>query len=371
MSVLIVGGGLQGFELCYLADKSGRKSCIVDKKPNPIARSISNDFIRMDVIKDFKDFISLSEEFEYIIPATENRETLKHLNRNKNKLDSEILFDFDCFLEMSDKKNMYDVLSQYVEVPSSIDSSKPPWIAKPIYGSGSQGVKKIRNRDKVEELGSSYIVQNYIEGKHYSTEAITKDGNIYEYLTTILEFDDNYGCCRIICNPEIQEEILSAQNKIIHSLSTELDIDYLFDIQTVREKETDETYLIEVNTRFPSQTPIAVYWATGINLLEEMIEPSSENKIGVRDKQGKNQFEVLPTVFEHFQIGSDVKYIGEINLLKSKNFRQKDFDYCEELYLGKLSSGETVGTVIFNSETMDQLMDERDLFYSEIKKKVK
>ncbi|OUJ18920.1 (3R)-3-methyl-D-ornithine:L-lysine ligase pyrrolysine biosynthesis protein PylC [Methanonatronarchaeum thermophilum] len=361
MSVLIVGGGLQGFELCYLANKSNRNSMIVDRKANPIARSISDGFFQIDITDQFTKFREFARDFEYIVPATENQETLKLLQKKDSELKPEILFDFNSFFMMSNKKQMYNELEPFVDIPPKQTESEPPWICKPTYGSGSQGVRKVNKKQQVETIGTDYLVQKYIEGKHYSTEAISRDGETFEYVTTVLEFDESYGCCRIICTPKISTEILKEQSEIIKKITNNLNINYLFDIQTVR---NNKTYLIEVNTRFPSQTPIAVYWATGINLLEEMIKPDK----GFETYSKK--IEVDPVVFEHFKIDDEVTNIGEIQLINSQNYRKYSFDHCEELYLGELPDGSTVGTVIFKSKSMEELEQKRSSFYSEIRKEI-
>ncbi len=357
MSVLVVGGGLQGFELCYLADKSGRRSVLVDRKESPLARSVASDFFNMDVIRDFGSFLDVASDIDYLVPATENRETLRFLSEKKGELEPEVLFDFESFFTLCNKRDMYNELDGFVDTPPSHAESSPPWIAKPVFGSGSRGVKKIDCEEQLGGFDDEYVVQGYIDGVHYSTEAVVRDGVVYEYLTTVLEFDSDFGCCRIICD-ELDDGVLSGQSNVISSVVEGVGLNYLFDVQTV---DNGEIYLIEVNPRFPSQTPLSVYWSSGVNLLEEMIEPRDGFIVGNGD------YEVKPTVFEHFRFDGEVSFIGEIKLLGCDKLERRFSEYCEDLFVGEMDNGDLVGTAIFRSESMSDVEKKRRFFYSELK----
>ena len=51
MRVTIVGGGLQGVELCWLARKAGWETLLVDERPSPPALRLADVFAQCDVTK--------------------------------------------------------------------------------------------------------------------------------------------------------------------------------------------------------------------------------------------------------------------------------------------------------------------------------
>ncbi|MFQ9492090.1 MAG: hypothetical protein ACLR0N_15105 [Bilophila wadsworthia] len=51
MRVTIVGGGLQGVELCWLARKAGWGTLLVDERPAPPALRLADVFAQCDVTK--------------------------------------------------------------------------------------------------------------------------------------------------------------------------------------------------------------------------------------------------------------------------------------------------------------------------------
>lgn len=358
MNLTIIGGGLQGLELCYLAKKAGIKTTLLDKKESPIAKNIADDFKKIDITKSPQKLRKISNNHQHIIPATENHKTLKFLKKGFNN--QKTLFDFENFFLTSNKKKMYKKLSKNTKIPPNSTKSKEfPLIVKPIHGSGSKGIKKISNEKKLEKIKSEkdlnkFLVQKYLKGKQYSTEAIVKNNELYTYQTTLLEFKKNYGCCRIVCSPKIPKKIIKKQKRVIKNINKSFNnISHLFDVQTIF--YGSQIYVIEINARSPSQTPISVYWSTGINLLKQLIKPSNYSYI--KEK---------PVILEHFKSTKNgTKIINESKLLQGSDYKIKDkIKGCKEAILGKTKENKVIGTVIFKENNLIDIHNKRKKFYN-------
>ena len=82
MRVTIVGGGLQGVELCWLAQKAGWGTLLVDERPAPPALRLADVFAQCDVTKLGGSGV-LTRKVEHqilgtdiVIPALENAAAL-------------------------------------------------------------------------------------------------------------------------------------------------------------------------------------------------------------------------------------------------------------------------------------------------------
>ena len=86
MRVTIVGGGLQGVELCWLARKAGWGTLLVDERPAPPALRLADVFAQCDVTKLGGSGV-LTRKVEHqilgtdiVIPALENAAALAALD---------------------------------------------------------------------------------------------------------------------------------------------------------------------------------------------------------------------------------------------------------------------------------------------------
>lgn len=86
MRVTIVGGGLQGVELCWLARKAGWGTLLVDERPAPPALRLADAFAQCDVTKlGGSDVLTRKVEHQIlgtdiVIPALENAAALAALD---------------------------------------------------------------------------------------------------------------------------------------------------------------------------------------------------------------------------------------------------------------------------------------------------
>ena len=78
MKVAVVGGKLQGVEVCYLAKKANWTVHLFDKNENVPACGLADNFFKVNVFTS--QFSRLIGQYDLIIPALENYEALVELD---------------------------------------------------------------------------------------------------------------------------------------------------------------------------------------------------------------------------------------------------------------------------------------------------
>ncbi len=158
-----------------------------------------------------------------------------------------------------------------------------PYIAKLDYGSGSRGIKLFTADSEVYGGGSAefrtfiaeggadkYVVQEFVSGPSYSVEIIGTPGNYRVYEPTQIFVDSGYDCNVAAVNRVVtgrKKELLAGYAVKIAEL---IRLRGIMDIEVI---DTDEEIkIIEIDARLPSQTPVAVYHATGMNYIKELYD---------------------------------------------------------------------------------------------------
>ena len=280
MLVAIIGGKLQGVELTYLAHKAGWEVIVIDKGPVVPASGLSDKFVQLDV-KDTGSLETVLKGVDLVIPATENRETLDILHRWCSAKGIPLAFDADAYA-ISSSKLESDRLFAQIKIPAPV--SWPdcgfPLIAKPSGGSGSKGVQIIYDRRQLEERfpGSlppgGWVLQEYVEGPSYSLEIVGVPGQYLPLQVTDLEMDAGYDCKRVIAPTELTSRQVGEFEEISVKIAEAIRLRGLMDVEVILHK--GEFKVLEIDARFPSQTPTAVYHSTGINMIE-LLPPAARN----------------------------------------------------------------------------------------------
>jgi pyrrolysine biosynthesis protein PylC len=91
--------------------------------------------------------------------------------------------------------------------------------------------------------------------------------------------DSVYDCKRIVAPAKISDGERTQFLDIGRALAENLMINGIFDIEVISHK--GKLKLLEIDARFPSQTPISVYHATGINMVKALTEMKLKISNGV------------------------------------------------------------------------------------------
>ncbi len=293
MYIVICGGGLQGFELCFLAKKAGFNICLIDKNPDCPAVKLADTFLNFDLLELEKHENIQAQEVNFainniiehflkadiIIPATENASALQALVLFCEKNQLILAFDEKAYQISSSKLLSRDLfLRSNTPIPSPFvnnSSLEYPLLAKPSDGSGSKGVQLFYNYNEFLHVfpkgveTSNWIFELFCDGPSYSVEICGKNGEYKTFALTGLGMDKDYDCnCVFFPSKLSDEDEEKIKNEAIN-LAKKLNLTGLMDLEVILTK--DGYKVLEIDARFPSQTPIAVYFGTGINLLEQLI----------------------------------------------------------------------------------------------------
>ncbi|WP_205793660.1 3-methylornithine--L-lysine ligase PylC [Methanosarcina sp. MSH10X1] len=260
-TICLVGGKLQGFEAAYLSKKAGMKVVLIDKNPQALIRNYVDEFHCFDVIKEPDKLLELSKSIDALLPVNENLACIEFLNSIKEKFSCPVLFDFEAYQISRDKKSSKDYFKS-IGIPTPRDNpSEPPYFVKPPCESSSVGARIVYNKDELEALEPGMLVEEYVEGEVVSLEVIGDGSNFAVVKETLIHIDETYDCHMVTPLPADP-----SFRQISHALAANLPLRGIMDVEAISGPKG--LRVIEIDARFPSQTPTAVYYSSGINLIE-------------------------------------------------------------------------------------------------------
>jgi len=364
MLVAIIGGKLQGVELVYLAHKAGWEVIVIDKGPVVPASGLSDKFVQLDAA-DTGDMETVLKGVDLVIPATENRETLDILDRWCSAKGMPLAFDADAYA-ISSSKLESDRLFAQIKIPAPV--SWPdcgfPLIAKPSGGSGSKGVQIFDNRRQLEERfpGSlppdGWVLQEYVEGPSYSLEIVGVPVQYLPLQVTDLEMDAGYDCKRVIAPTQLTSRQVGEFEEISVKIAEAIQLRGLMDVEVILHK--GELKVLEIDARFPSQTPTAVYHSTGINMIE-LLPPAARNLFEKRFLDFQKL--LVGVVYEHIKVTSGVVEVcGEHIMADAGPLHLEPGFFGAHEAITNYAPGQTewVATLIITGSTREQALLNRN-----------
>ncbi|MGL5512831.1 MAG: 3-methylornithine--L-lysine ligase PylC, partial [Sporomusa sp.] len=186
-----------------------------------------------------------------------------------------------------------------------------PIIIKPSETSGSEGVIKVKNAQTLERLSvkkaiADMVIEEYLEGPSYSIEVIGYQGVYKALQITEIQLDSKYDCKRVLGSPVLTNGQRESFERIALSLAEFLNLNGIMDVEAILHE--GQLKVLEIDARLPSQTPTAVYHATGINMLEIL---------GHAFVHGKpwRDFNITASrgvIYEHIRVnGNNLEVLGE------------------------------------------------------------
>ena len=150
-----------------------------------------------------------------------------------------------------------------------------PLIVKPSAGSGSRGVRLIR--DAAEWAGllaegfdpQGWIVESWCPGPSYSLEICGTPGHYRVFQVTGLLMDEVFDCRGVLAPSDAPPAAIREMEAELLKLAEALRLRGLMDLEVIL--APDGLRVLEIDARFPSQTPTAVWLSTGWNLAEYLV----------------------------------------------------------------------------------------------------
>lgn len=371
MRVAIIGGKLQGLETAYLALKAGMETVVIDKNVDAIAKNICHEFVCLDLLKKEQKLLEELKKADLIIPALENNEVLNALHDIAEEYELIVAFDWKSY-HISSSKILSDKMMQdhNINTPKYYPCCDAPYIAKPSSESGSSGVQYFETAEALEDFirdvsdKEKWVIQEYLSGRSYSLEVIGMPGNYRTYQVTEIIVDEGYDCKRVCAPCDISQTIKRQFINISSKIANILKLKGIMDVEIIID-DHGGIKILEIDARFPSQTPTVVYHSLGINLVEELGDVfinSSFKKLELKDKKHVS--------YEHLLIeDGKIKVLGE-HIMANAGPLNHMFNFCgsnEVLTNYEAGTKSWKGTFINIADTKTELEQKRKNMFEEIR----
>lgn len=326
--LLIIGGKLQGIEVAYLAEKAGFYTVLVDKNEAAPAALLADRFVREDIYSS-DSMLRLYKEADAVIPAIEDVKILRRLMEYGEMTGKKVIFDENCYRISSSKNASNEMFEKLgLPIPGKYPDCSYPVIIKPDSLSGSSQVYKACSREEAEaflsRIDGAAVIQEYLEGRSFSLEVIGDGIHFYYPQITEVITDEDYDCKRIIAPAQISRELSGQFFEIARRLAVYLKIQGIFDIEVIC--HNGKLKLLEIDARFPSQTPVSIYHSTGLNMVKMLVSLAAGNCLAAAEITDK------VCCYQQLLVREDeIRVVGEHVIGEGGNLRLvKDFFGAEE-----------------------------------------
>lgn len=368
MLVAIVGGNLQGVEAAYLARKAGWEVTVIDRNAMVPAAGLCDRFSQVNITTQ-KDLERSLKDVDLVIPALENQDALACMERWSQN--SEIPFAFDpAAYFISSSKSRSDQLFARIDVPTPL-----PWpecdfpvVAKPSMGSGSEKVCVFHDLENLNahqsQSDEEWVIQEYVPGPSYSIEVVGRPGNYRPLQVTDLHMDETYDCKRVLAPTELPPACISEFERISLSIAEAIMLNGLMDVEVILHDNTLK--VLEVDARLPSQTPTAVFWSTGINILEILADLFLTK--GNLNREQLNS--TMAVVYEHIRVtANSLEVVGEhvISGADALHIQENFFGADEAITNYTPRRSEWAATLIISEKTRQLAWKKRNRTISDIR----
>ncbi|MDR2486795.1 MAG: ATP-grasp domain-containing protein [Clostridiales Family XIII bacterium] len=312
--VAILGGRLQGTEAVFLAKLAGCHCILIEKERNTPASGIADAVLLCDVQHPSAELLALLDSADLVLPATENQGALSALSALAKERNLPLAFSEQAYA-VSSSKQKSDRLFRQLGIPcpryadevarDARDSgawAQDGYILKPSGGSGSDGIVRVDDPAALNQIlagadglqagagrpnrsagalaaepgegeahgAADWIAQEYLPGRAFSVEVIGCPGHYRCYPLTEIHVDGGMDCCRVTVPLALgSDPAVQALYSDTLRLAEATGLYGIMDVEAIWHEGLMK--VLEIDARFPSQTPAAVYASVGINYIEELL----------------------------------------------------------------------------------------------------
>lgn len=371
MLVAIAGGALQGLEVTYLAKKAGYDTVLLDRNRHAPATGLCDKYVAID-LTDSDALTKAVSGVDLVLPATENVGALDSLVEWCRASGTPLAFDPSAYA-VSSSKSTSDALFHRLGIPAPAPwpNCTFPVLAKPDGESGSKEVEVFPDLAKLEERFDSIpppgrVLQEYVTGPSYSIEVVGSPGYHTPLQITDLEMDSDYDCKRVLAPATLSSDLSSLFEGFAATLAEAVNLTGIMDVETVL--QDGRLLVLEIDARFPSQTPIAVYHSTGINMVERLatlfiaLDEGDIDSAPSREQRG--------SVLEHIRVyDGQLSVCGEHIMIQDGPLRLvKDFFGADETLTSyELGKRDWVATLMITGADLTDALQRRESVIAEIR----
>ena len=208
------------------------------------------------------------------------------------------------------------------------------------------GTSLIFDDKGLEGLESAMLIEEYVEGDVISLEVVGDGKRFAVIKETKIHVDETYDCHMITPIGHY-----SAFRDISYKLAKNMNLRGIMDVEAIDNPKGLK--VIEIDARFPSQTPTVVYHCTGINLVELLIQAFS-NGVQELDWVPDNNY----CIFEHLVL-KDGKLVPVGENVISQGIDYHEFYISEGLEIFECKGETNVFTIISRGSVKAELEDNR------------
>jgi pyrrolysine biosynthesis protein PylC len=256
-------------EAVYLAQKAGWEVVLVDRRPAVPASGLAERFVRADV-RDGSALSAALAGVDWILPALENRAALESLSAWSRRRGIPLAFDGAAYAVSASKRASNRLLARLrCPMPDPWPDCGFPVVAKPDGGSGSRGVWLLIDEEAfhrhLRERRGDWVLQSFVPGPAYSIEVTGSPGGHRVHQVTDLRMDARFDCKRVMAPTDLAPSQVRAFAQLSLRIADALALKGIMDVEVIA--HDGRLKVLEIDARLPSQTPTAVYWSSGENLM--------------------------------------------------------------------------------------------------------
>jgi pyrrolysine biosynthesis protein PylC len=371
MVVAIAGGALQGLEMTYLARKAGFETLLLDRRSDAPATGICHRFAALD-LTDHSALTRALESADLVLPATENLSALQSMVAWCDETGMPLAFDLEAYTVSSSKAASDSLFRDLgIPAPTSWPDCAFPVLAKPDGESGSKGVEVFSSQQALEarfgtELPQEWVVQEYLSGPLFSVEVIGHAGGYTPLQITALGMDQDHSCKRVLAPSGLPFPLARRFEEMAVDLAEAVGLSGIMDVEAVL--HDGELKVLEIDARFPSQTPIAVCRSTGVNMVERLAELFCPQEAGTLDPAPPRP--PAGSVLEHIMFHrSHLSMRGEHIMVDGGPLHlERGFFGADEALTNYAPGREKwVATLMIDGSHLDDALERRDRVIGEIR----
>lgn len=359
MRIAVVGGKLQGLEIVYLAIKAGFSTLLIDRNEKVPASELCDELHQFHFKKEGR-WPGKTGKIDLIFPALEDTFTLGLLKKWAAHIGVPIVLDLNAYL-LSSSKNRSNALFHKLHLPLPAKSGKDhfPLIVKPDSGSGSAGVRIAHNQEELDRISAQFsediVVQQYLEGPSFSVEVIGKPGNYVSLQATDLYMDSDYDCSGVTAPTTLESSHIHELHDQAIAIAEEISLHGIMDLEVIL--HNGQLKILEIDARFPSQTPIAVFHSTGMNMVAMLV------RLFLQGYVEKRPGSCVYSRVDHVKVEpGSVKVCGEHIMAENGPLRLAPdlFGADETLTTYQPGKNSWVATFIFKGESREEVEAKRE-----------
>mgnify|MGYP001177579034 FL=1 len=345
---LIIGGAISQENLFKIAKKKNFKTIVIDKDPNCYLSKKADIFIKSDFSKN-------NHSFKKIKKINKN---IKGVATSASDAGVNLIADINDYYMLNgvtvaqasiiNKKIEFRKFQQKYNLPGKIkilknNNIKSPSIKKKNQGSGSEGIKIIKDKKNLIKLKKNFFIEEYKKGFEFGAQVLVSDKNYYIFHGDIMDDKNPHipigHYFPLIMDDEKIKEIISITNLYIKKLKFKnvwLNIDYVISKKKI--------YIIEIGARLGAtglEKLISDYHK--INIPDTIIKLSLGKKINIKLKKNNDYF--------YGNIGFYPSNKIDVKKMSFPNINKKDILILREKFkFIKLRSGRNIFGFIYARE---------------------